>query len=59
QSDFERAAPMSVYPHPDSIIRVFMDYLPLDSLRSIKPQELMTPKRDGFTVVEWGGTLYQ
>ena len=33
-----------------------MQYKALDSKIEIKEQQLTTPKRTGFTVVEWGGT---
>ncbi len=50
-------APLKVNPQPDSIIRIMMDYKPL--MRPIRVQELpiVTPERDGFTLVEWGGVL--
>lgn len=48
---------------PDALIRVWMSFKPVGaeearSLVEILPeQELETaPERDGFTVVEWGGT---
>lgn len=49
--------PIEVTPNPDSIIRVYMDYKPLDKYIEVKEQELFTPRRDGFSVVEWGGSL--
>ena len=33
-----------------------MQYKPLDKYMEVKEQELVTPDRNGFTVVEWGGT---
>jgi hypothetical protein len=48
-------AMLNVSPTPDSIIRVFMVWKGLDSPIDIAPQELQTPQRDGFVVVEWGG----
>ena len=41
---------------PDTIIRIMMEYKPLKNYKEIKSQILNTPKREGFTVVEWGGT---
>lgn len=41
---------------PDTLIRVLMQYKPLDEYIEVKEQELVTPERKGFTVVEWGGT---
>jgi hypothetical protein len=33
-----------------------MAYKPLDEYAEIEPQTIETPQRNGFTVVEWGGT---
>ncbi len=49
--------PLMIDPKPDSIIRVLMEFKPIDKEINIKEQELTTPKRTGFTVVEWGGTI--
>jgi hypothetical protein len=38
------------------MIRVFMAWYPSQEYVSIEKQELITPSRQGFTVVEWGGT---
>ena len=48
--------PLYISGKPDSIIRVLMLYKPLDKYKKVKEQELITPKRYGFSVVEWGGT---
>ena len=55
---FDQYAPLTVTPTPDSVIRVFFDYKGLDKAINVKEQKLETPKRNGFTVVEWGGRLY-
>ena len=47
---------LTINPNPDSIIRILMDYKPLKKKIKIKEQNLITPKRYGFTVVEWGGS---
>ena len=49
-------AKLNISPAPDNLIRVFMAYYPADEKINIKEQILKTPARDGFTVVEWGGT---
>ena len=49
--------PLEVSPTPDTVIRVLMEYKPLDEKVDIVPQKLTSPVRNGFTVVEWGGTL--
>lgn len=51
-------APLSVDPRPDTVIRVLMDYVPLDAPVDVAPQHLTAPARRGFTVVEWGGVLH-
>lgn len=56
ESTYTDAAKLSVFPAPDTVIRVFMAYKATDSFVDIPQQELSTPQRKGFTVVEWGGT---
>ena len=46
-----------ITPEPDTLIRIFMIYKPIDKKISIKEQELTHVKRSGYTVVEWGGSL--
>lgn len=53
----DEAAPISISPKPDTIIRVFMDWRPLQEPVYIAEQQLITLDRKGFTVVEWGGSL--
>ncbi len=48
--------PIEVYPKPDTTIRVLMEYKPLEKPINVKKQEIKTPERKGFTLVEWGGT---
>ena len=52
-------AALHVAPAPDTLIRVFMAWMPLDAPVDIEPQELTAPARDGFTVIEWGGAELQ
>lgn len=59
QENFDKYAPLTVSPEPDSVIRVFFDYKGLDKKMEVKEQKLATPEREGFTVVEWGGRLYR
>ena len=49
--------PLEITPKPDNVIRILMDYKPIDKYINVNEQELVTPKRTGFTVVEWGGSL--
>ena len=46
---------LEVSPEPDTIIRVFMTYQASEVYVDIAPEEIATPVRTGFTVVEWGG----
>ncbi len=49
------AAKLEIEPQPDTLIRVFMAWKPLDEFVDIEPQELCAQCRKGFTAVEWGG----
>ncbi len=48
--------PMDVTPTPYSVIRILMAFKPLNKEVNVKEQEIITPKRDRFTLVEWGGS---
>lgn len=48
--------PLNFSVKPDSIIRVLMQYKPLENEINVKNQKLITPERKGFVAVEWGGT---
>ncbi|MFA6917546.1 MAG: hypothetical protein WC285_01765 [Candidatus Gracilibacteria bacterium] len=54
--DFNKVAPLEITPAPTTLIRVFMYYIPTYSEISMPAQELKSVNRNGFTVVEWGGT---
>lgn len=49
------SARLTIDPAPDTLLRVFMAWQPLDAPVEIPAQELTAPERAGFTVVEWGG----
>ncbi len=51
-------APLAVTPQPDTVIRVLMDFIPLDQPIDVEPLVLRTIPRKGFTVVEWGGVRH-
>jgi hypothetical protein len=53
----DRLAPLTVRPEPDTVIRILMDYMPLEKPIEVQGYDIHTPKRKGFTVVEWGGVL--
>jgi len=55
--EYERVAPLEIDPEPDSVLRVFMVFAPLQNPVEIPPP----PKRPafvrrGFAVVEWGAS---
>lgn len=52
---YEEICSLDITPSPDSVLRVFMAYKPLDSYVEIEPQSFEKFERNGFTVVEWGG----
>ncbi|MGM9650201.1 MAG: hypothetical protein ACI3XY_09600 [Butyricicoccaceae bacterium] len=56
QEAYTDSAALTITPQPDSILRVFMAYQPLEQPVEIEEQVLATFAREGFTVVEWGGT---
>ncbi len=51
-----RSVPLTVSPAPDTQIRVFMTYYSSDTPVDIPEQELPHHERNGFTLVEWGGS---
>ena len=53
---YTSTAVLEVTPAPDTTIRVMMAYYPSDEAVEIAPQHFETPVREGFTVVEWGGS---
>lgn len=53
--EIEANMPLKVTPAPDTVIRVMMQYQALEAYCEVPAQQLETPERSGFTVVEWGG----
>ncbi len=53
---YQNLARLKITPKPDSILRVFMVYKPLDKKIDIKPQKLEKIDRKWFTVIEWWGS---
>ena len=47
---------LNINPKPNSILRVFMVFKPLNNKVEVEPQEIKPFVRNGFTVVEWGGS---
>ena len=52
---YTKHAVLDITPTPDSVLRVFMAYKPLDEVIEVKEPTIEPFERDGFTVVEWGG----
>lgn len=48
-------ARLQITPAPDTLLRVFMAYRPLEQALEVEEQILQPTLRQGFTVVEWGG----
>lgn len=53
---YTNSAKLEITPKPDSMLRVFMAYKPLEESIEIEEQELSPFERKGFSVIEWGGT---
>lgn len=54
--DYTENARLDISPAPDTVIRVFMSFAASEEYVNLPAQDLQAaPKRDGFTVVEWGG----
>lgn len=58
QKQFDKYAPLTINPAPDTIIRVFFDYQGLSEQKAVTEQKLEKRERAGFSVIEWGGRLY-
>ncbi len=51
----DQSAPITIFPKPDSIQRIFMDFTELKNPIQIPEQQLSSFIRTGFSVIEWGG----
>lgn len=56
--DINASMPLYISEEPDTLIRVMMDYKPLDNYIEVNEQQLTKVERKGFTIVEWGGTKH-
>ncbi len=52
---YTESAVLNITPTPDSLLRVFMVYQPLEKPIEVEEPEIKPFEREGFTVVEWGG----
>ncbi|MFA5270620.1 MAG: hypothetical protein WC400_03380 [Patescibacteria group bacterium] len=50
-------APLSITPKPDTVVRILMDFKPLQQPIDVTAPTIKTPERHGFTVIEWGGVI--
>ena len=57
QKEYESIAQLIVKPLPDTLIRIFAVFKPLNNPIDIEKQIFQPIKRQGFVVVEWGGTV--
>ena len=55
QEQYTDNAALIVEPAPDTVLRVFMAYQPLETPIRVLPQKLEAVERCGFALVEWGG----
>lgn len=58
-TNYTENAKLIINPKPDSILRVYMVFEPLEEYVEIEEQALDTFKRIGFAVIEWGGSIYK
>ena len=56
KEEIENYMPLEISPEPDTVIRVIMNYKPLNKKIKVQEQELTPQTRSGYTVVEWGGS---
>ena len=55
-NEIESNMPLLFTPSPDTLIRIMMEWKSLDNSIDVKEQVLTSVIRNGYTVVEWGGT---
>ncbi len=47
--------PLEISVKPDTLIRIIMDFKPLENKIEVTEQHLSKVTREGYTIVEWGG----
>lgn len=57
QEEVDANEPLTITPKEETMIRVRLYFEGLESPKSVVAPEIMTPKRNGFTVVDWGGMV--
>ena len=53
----DQLAPLKITPEPDTVIRVLMDFKPLQRPIKVNDYKITSLPREGFTVIEWGGVI--
>ena len=56
---YSELVPLTVSPKPDTMIRIYMLIDGLEEYKEVKEQVLKPVTRDGYTVVEWGGSYLE
>ena len=56
--EIEEYMPLNIEPNPDTVIRIVMDFKGLNRPIEIEEQKLEQVEREGYTVVEWGGSEF-
>lgn len=56
KEEIDTDMPLNITPLPDTTIRVLMTFKGLNRPVDVKEQKIITPEREGFVAVEWGGT---
>ena len=56
EAEINQNMPLNITPTPDTTVRVLMTYKGLEEPIEVEEQILVTPERNGFVAVEWGGT---
>ena len=54
--EIDKYMPLKITPEPDTVIRVYMTFKALDKEIEVKEQKLNSVTREGYTVIEWGGS---
>lgn len=57
--ELNKIIPIDFSKKPDTLIRILMEYKPIDKAIKVNEQKLENNQRQGFTIVEWGGREIQ
>lgn len=57
KKNLDEIEPLTIIPKQNTTIRVSLYFEALKKFKVVTPSEIVTPKRNGFTVVEWGGMV--